>query len=144
MEFINLVLEKCIERFEQERKARENYPAVDSRVDYGQPPQAMVIMFGKGFLKKPADFIELTQIEKLWYYTNGTLEEADLKREWVEKPISGMYYAEALAEFMMEEETQRVWLNYYFGPRYARGVSFSLEQQGGSIKLCDEKSHWVS
>lgn len=145
MEIENLVIEKCIELFEQERKAREDYPAFDSKADWGEPPRAMVIMFGKGLLiKESAYFRELTEIEKAWYYANGTLEETDLKREWVQMPISGMYYAEAFSEFMIEEETQRVWLNYYFGPRYARGVSFSVEQQNGSMRIYDEKSHWVS
>ena len=142
MEIENLVIEKCIELFEQVRKVREEVPTTDSRVDYGVPPKAMLIQFGKGIIEK-ADF-RLTDIEKAWYYSDGILSETDLTREWITEPRSGMYHAEALAEFTVEEGTKRVWLNYCFGPLYARGVSFLVEQQDGSLKLCDEKLHWVS
>lgn len=145
MEFVDLVVDKCIERFEQERKSREEGPAADSRVDYGVPPGAMLIQFGKGILDRgKADFRQLTEIEKAWYYSDGTLNETDPAREWIRGSGYGGYFAEAFAEFMLEEETRRVWLNYYFGPRNARGVSFLAEQWDGITELCDERSHWVS
>ena len=142
MKIEDLVIEKCIEIFENERKNRAENPSSGIRADYAVPPRAMLIQYGKGTMEKAE--LRLTVTEKAWYYSDGMLSETDLAREWAIKPKPGMYHAEALAEFAVEEETQRVWLNYYFGPRYARGVSFSVEQRGDSVKLCDEKLHWVS
>lgn len=55
-----------------------------------------------------------------------------------------MFFAEAWAEFMIDREKQRVYINYYFGPRYARGIRFTLEEQNGVAGLVQEEVLWVS
>lgn len=144
MEFVGLAVEKCMEIFDREKSAIERMQAADSRAHHAVPPRAMLIHFGKGTLiREKADFQSLTDVEKAWYYADGILKETDPSREWMQEPIAG-YFAEAFAEFMLDEEAQRVWLNYYFAPLCARGMSFLVERQNGSVKLCDERHHWVS
>lgn len=142
MEIIDLAVEKCIEIFNKEMEAVKECQSAHPEVDYGTPPKVMIIRFGKGTLTE-LDF-RLVNIEKVWRYSDGLLEEAALTREQILKPISGRYFAEALAGFMIEEETKCVYLEYFFGPRYARGLRYSVEQQDDTLQLCNKESLWVS
>lgn len=53
-------------------------------------------------------------------------------------------YSEARFEFSFDTDTHLVYLNMYYGPRYARGFQFELKQEGNTLSLCNDKVLWVS
>ncbi len=108
---------------------------------YGNAPKAMLIKYGKGNIK---EFLTVTDIWDAWYYSEGNLRETDKTRKPERAPVSGMFYSEALAEFAVDEERQQVYLNYYFGPRYGRGLRYTVEEQGDLVRLCKVEHLWMS
>lgn len=111
---------------------------------YGSAPKILLIKYGAGSMKK-FNFI-LTDIWNAWCYREGTLEVTEKMRETVRKPVSGMFFAEASAEFMIDAEKQYVYLSYYFGPRYARGIryTYTWAEPEGTAAFYQEEVLWVS
>lgn len=137
---VKLALDKCISIYDE--MASEILEMGESGRIYGRIPKVLIIKYGDGYLKK-GDFI-LTDIWNVWCFHDELLKNAEKKREPVSNPVSGMFFAEAWAEFMIDREKQRVYINYYFGPRYARGIRFTLEEQNGVAGLVQEEVLWVS
>lgn len=138
IDIVNLVLQKCIELFEQEQKA--DFP--QDGINYGTPPKAALIAYGLGKMKKVA--YQITDIQRKWSYEYGCLKETDIRREIDRKQRNGIYYLEASFEFALDTDNHWVYLNIYYGPRYARGIKFELEQEENRVVLCNEKVLWVS
>lgn len=136
---VQLSVDKCISIYE-EMSAEIHRIDEDGRI-YGTLPGALLIKHGEGSLKK-AGFI-LTDIWKAWCYCGGELAETEKLREPIREPISGMFYAEASAEFMTDGD-QYVYLSCYFGPRCARGIRYTLEGQGDMSRFCREEILWAS
>lgn len=137
-DIIDLVIHKCIELFEQEQTA--DFPK--DGINYGTPPKAVLIAYGLGKMKKAV--YQITDIRKKWVYQNGCLEETDIRRDIDREQRRGMYYLEASFEFALDTGDQGVYLNIYYGPRYARGMKFELEQKENRVFLCNDKVLWVS
>lgn len=138
---VRLALEKCISIYHERTAEAECH--TKERIFLGEPPQAMVIKYGKGSRKNKTDFA-ITELWKAWYYTNGVLKEADIRLEPARAPVSGMFYPEAWAEFAVNEENLCLYLSCYFGPRNAVGYCYKIEEQGDTLRLCGEKVLWVS
>lgn len=141
-DIIELSMDKCISIYEEMRT--EIQKADESGQIYGSVPKTLIIKYGTGCLKK-ADFI-LTDIWNVCCYCDGKLKVAEEMREPMRKPVSGMFFAEASAEFMIDTEKQYVYLNYYFGPRYARGIryTYTWAEPEGTVAFCREELLWVS
>lgn len=137
-DIIDLMIKKCIDLLEQEQKI--DFP--ENGVNYGKPPKTAIIAFGFGKMKKLG--YQITDIQKKWLYENGCLEETDIKREIDLEQRNGMYYSEAHFEFSFDTDTRLVYLNMYYGPRYARGFQYELKQEGNTLSLCNEKILWAS
>ena len=137
-DIIDLLIQKCIELFEQEQKT--DFPK--DGINYGKPPQTAIIAYGLGEMKKVGYLI--TDIQKKWLYENGCLKETDLKREINLEQRNGMYYSEASFGFSFDTDNHWVYLNICYGPRYGRGIRFELKQEGNTLSLCNEKILWVS
>ena len=137
---IRLSVDKCIAIYDEVTTEIHNLDENGSI--YGVVPKALIIKYGKGSLEKD-DFI-LRDILNTWYYCDGDIKETEENVKPVKEPISGMFFAEASAEFMLDEEGKYVYLNYYFGPRYARGIRYMLEEQGDLVRFGKEETLWVS
>lgn len=137
---IQAALEKCMSIYDEAAEMTSSLPEDNSF--FGNPPRAMLIKYGEGGLRKIGYL--LTDIRKIWYYERGNLTEIEGMRERVTEPISGMYYAEAEAEFAMDKERQYLYLSYSMGPRYASGLRYTIKEQENSIMLCEEKMLWIS
>lgn len=138
---IRLVLNKCVSLYDE--MVAEMYQTDETGRIYGMVPKVLIIKYGPGSREKD-DFI-LSDIWNTWCYYDGKLEDSENKRrEWVKKSISGRFYAEALAEFMIDGEMGHVYLNYYFGPRWAKGIHYILEECDGGIRFAQEETLWVS
>lgn len=53
-------------------------------------------------------------------------------------------FAEASAKFMMDLEKQSVYLRYFFGSKYARGMRYMIEDCGDSVRLGRVEVLWAS
>lgn len=137
-ELIDLMIRKCIELFEQER--RHDFP--QNSISLGEPPKTAIIAYGFGEMKAMGYLI--TDIQKKWLYENGHLQETDIKREIDIEQRNGMYYLEARFDFAFDTDNHLAYLNVGYGPRYARGIRFELAQKEDGIFLCNEKILWVS
>ena len=136
-DIIDLMLQKCIELFEQE-KQKADYDIKK----YGEPPKTAIIIYGLGEMTEGGYLI--TGIRQKWIYENGCLKETDMKREVQLEPRSGMYYLEARFEFSFDADKDEAHLNIGYGPRYARGIRFELVQEENQVLLCNDKVLWVS
>lgn len=137
-DIIDLMIKKCIDLFEQEQK--KDFPK--NGRDYGKPPKTAIITYGLGEMKKEEYLI--TDIQKKWLYENGCLEETDIKREIDFEQRNGMYYSEARFEFYFDPDIHLIYLDIYYGPRYASGIQFELKQEENTLSLCNDKVLWVS
>lgn len=137
-DIIDLMIKKCINLLEQEQKV--DFPK--NGRNYGKPPKTAIIAYGFGEIKE-AEY-QITDIQKKWLYENGCLEETDIKREIDLEQRNGMYYSEARFEFSFDPDTRLVYLDMYYGPRYARGFQFELKQEENTLSLCNEKILWAS
>lgn len=141
-DIIELSVDKCISIYDEmvtEIQDTDGYSKI-----YGSAPKILLIKYGAGCMKK-FDFV-LTDIWNAWCYGDGKLEVTEKMREPVRKPVSGMFFAEASAEFMIDTEKQYVYLSYYFGPRYARGIryTYTWAEPEGTAAICKEELLWVS
>lgn len=141
-DIVRLSLKECISIYDEmvtEIRETDGYSKI-----YGSAPKILLIKYGAGCMKK-FDFV-LTDIWNAWCYSDGKLEVAEKMREPVRKPVSGMFFAEASAEFMIDTEKQHVYLSYYFGPRYARGIRYTYiwAEPEGTAAFCKEELLWVS
>lgn len=68
IDIVNLVLQKCIELFEQEQKG--DFP--QDGINYGTTPKAVLIAYGLGKMKKVA--YQITDIQRKWSYEYGCLK----------------------------------------------------------------------
>ena len=118
---IRLVLNKCVSLYDE--MVAEMYQTDETGRIYGMVPKVLIIKYGPGSREK---------------------DDFNKRREWVKKSISGRFYAEALAEFMIDGEMGHVYLNYYFGPRWAKGIHYILEECDGGIRFAQEETLWVS
>lgn len=135
---INLMIDKCIELFEQEQKAE--FPK--DGINYGNPPKRALIAYGVGGKKMIA--YQIMDIQKKWLYENGYLKVTDVKRIVDRNQKNGMYYSEASFEFTFDTKKGAAYLNICYGPRYARGIRFELEQKENKAILSNEKVLWIS
>lgn len=139
-DIVKLAVEKCVAMYDEMVMGTRQIAGYDTV--YGIPPKAIVIEYGKGN-RKNVDFI-ITDVWNRWYYSDGNLREADEMPEQKKFPLSGMFFSEAHAEFMIDENGPRVYLGCHFGPRYGRGFCYEIEEQGDSVRLCKEKILWIS
>ena len=140
LDIVRAALEKCMSIYDEAAKEAELYAKAGS--GYGSFPEAMLIKYGEGHMKEMG--YQMTDIRKIWHYTKGNLTETDRMREQITKPISGMFFREARAEFAIDAEEHCVYLSCYFGPRYARGFRYKIEKQENFVTLCEEKILWLS
>lgn len=139
-DIIQAALEKCMLLYDELMEMTCSLK--EAACFYGSPPRAMLIQYGEGRLGKIGYLLK--DIRKVWYYEGGNLTEIEGMRERVTKPISGMYFAEAEAVFSMDKERKYLYLSYSMGPRYARGIRYTIKEQSNSIILCEEKILWIS
>lgn len=139
-DIIQAALEKCMSLYDKEMEMTHPREGDDSF--YGNPPRAMLIKYGEGSLRKMEYLV--TDIRKIWYYEGGELTELDGMRKRVTEPISGMYFAEAEAVFAMDKERKYLYLSFSMGPRYARGIRYTIEGQSNSVTFYEEKLLWIS
>ena len=137
-DIMDLVIQKCIELFEQEQNA--DFPK--DGINYGKPPKTLLIAYGIGKMGKVG--CRITDVQKKWLYENGCLKETDIQRTINKEQRNGMYYLEASFEFSVDTDNRQVYLNICYGPRYARGIRFELGQKDNTVCLCNDKILWVS
>ena len=131
---VEAVLEKCISIYKEiginEEKLDENA--------YGRFPSVAYIEKqkttpGKTRLSSVRETIEI------WKY-----EEEKLCHD-VRVPVpiaSKMYFNRA--HFVFEIIDHKLRFEYYFGPRYGRGMEFDIVETGDTVQFVNERNRWVS
>lgn len=131
---VEAVLEKCISIYKEIGKNEEK---LDEKA-YGRFPSVAYIeqqktIPGKTRLSSVRETIEI------WKYEGEKLYH-DVR---VPVPIvSKMYFDRA--HFVFEIMDHKLRFEYYFGPRYGRGMEFDIVETGDTVQFVNERHRWVS
>ena len=134
-EILNLALEKCISIFEETEKDTQ---LLKTDV-YGKFPE-YALFYYKEMIPGKTRLSNKDKILQVWKYSEKELTE--IFNEDVEVSKSGMYYD--VAKFYFEIESEKVKIQYVFGPRFGRGIEYSVKSENGKLFIGDEKVIWVS
>ena len=134
---IQIVLEKCISIFEEEKSSSKE---VDEE-KYGKFPERATIELYIIKNKTKSLWVKGDSVE-FWEYSSGELSSIACLRE-EELVRSGMYYYNR-ASFSFAIEEDKVRLSCVFGPRYGRGLEYDIIYTQERIQLVNEKCIWVS
>ncbi len=134
-EILNLALEKCISIFEENKKGTQ---PLDVDV-YGKFPE-YALFYYREVIPGKTRLSNKDNILQAWEYSEKKLKETSNMDIEVNK--SGMYYD--VAKFHFEIESEKVKIQYVFGPRFGRCIEYSIKKDNGKISIVDEKVIWVS
>lgn len=133
LDLSEILLNKCIEKY-------DNVVNQDN-ARYGAAPKSIIIVYSNGDLTKPNS---LSDINRAWQYKEGTLKDIPTEAKAKRKPISGMYFNEAFAEFSYDLSSKMAFINIYFGPRFARGYEYTIVEANNEYDIGDEVILWIS
>lgn len=136
MDFIEILLSKCIEKYE------EAISGVSDDEFYGKVSKLLVVEYMEA-VRKTGRFYSKTYV-KSWDYRPGREIEERPSKDDADNPISGMYFSRAKATFYYDRERRRAFVEIHMGPRYGRGFVYDMENKDGKMELVNEKLAWVS
>lgn len=131
---VEAVVEKCIAIYKEIGKVEEK---PDEKV-YGRFPRSAYIEQQKTIPGK-TKLSSVRETINIWKY-----EEEKLFHD-VRVPvpiISKMYFDRA--HFVFEIMEHKIRFEYYFGPRYGRGMEFDIVRADDTVRLANERHIWVS
>lgn len=119
-----ILLNKCIKKY--------NDVVEDSRnnIRFGVAPKSMIIA--------------CSHENCAWKYKDREINKISADEEFQREPISGMYFNEAYAEFGYDMDSQKAFINIYFGPRFAKGFEYTIVNVNNEYDIKDEVILWVS
>lgn len=79
-----------------------------------------------------------------WQYKDRGINKISADAEFQKEPISGMYFNEAYAEFGYDMDSEKAFINIYFGPRFAKGFEYTIVNTNNKYDIKDEVLLWVS
>ena len=141
MNIERVLIEKSIELY---KNVLDEYNDPNDWNQYGEPPLKLVLECYEA-TRRTEHFYKKT-LKKCWNDEGNKLTDLDL--DLVVKadipPRSGMFYTIASARFYWDIEKKKAFIDMVYGPRFARGYSFDIKEEDGSIYLDNQDILWVS
>lgn len=130
-----LLLDKCLEIIET---ITNEWQALD----YGKPPQSMIIELGVGELID--DSLVYKNLIATYLYENKQLNAIANGAEPQREPVSDAFFFQGWARIGITANGTRGYIEYYMGPRFARSLSYEIVEDNDEVQLGDECILWVS
>ena len=140
MNLEEVMLNKCIEHFTSLNGESDSFRNSEK---YGEIPSGLSIVFCDA-VRRTEHFYK-TIPKKRWLYENAVLTEQSIDAEVEEiNQQNGIFFSTARAEFHWDLDRGKAFLSVVFGPRFGKGFSYDIIQNGDSITLENESVEWVS
>ena len=130
----SLLVNKCIEKYENVHSDSELYPAM------GPCPDELFILES---VKRINKLNSMETPEKKWLYKdgelcrhNGIVKAQFIPRQAFNSIVEGSFY--------IDRESGKAFLDIIFGPRFATGYQYDLSDRDGVYSLENEKLLWAS
>lgn len=130
-----LLLDKCLEIIETITNEWQS-------LDFGIPPQSMIIELGVGELID--DNLVYKELIATYLYENKQLKVIANGVEPQREPVSDAFFFQGWARIGIDSNGTRGCIEYYLGPRFARSLIYKIVEDNDDVKLGDECILWVS
>ena len=140
MNLEEVLINKCIEHYKSLNGEKKFFSDSEK---YGKLPSRLIIVYCDAIRRTEHHYKTIPQ--RCWLYENSVLKEQNINLEDDEaNQQNGIFYSTASARFYWDLDKGKAFLGIMFGPRFGRGFSYSIKQNGRDFILDDEDIEWVS